>query len=530
MKGVSELSDFRINIQAELDAKKFTSQLNALKKNVTKIPIELEIKNADVQKALSGLGRSSPKVKVGVDDSEVTRSQKQLQSQLAKFQFKIDTKGVSADIKSIESQINRLKTQVGDIGDETKINNITKAYEQLLSVQDLLDQKKDAGIELDSKDIDDYNQALKTTQNEIKILKSDLSDMAGTTNRIKLSSQIETWLNNNTKATEEAKRVLQSYVNEIEAAGNSLTKGRYNEISNSFSQIKSEMQAAGRTGKSSLEELKRATGQIFEFAGVYGMIQNVAFEIPRQMVQAVMQVDDAMTNLQMATGATDAQAKELMSTYAQLGDQLKATSVDVAASATEYLKQGQSIEDSNKLAQDSIVLSKIGDLTSEEATATITAAMKSYEIGVDGVMDFIDKISAIDMASATDVGGLATAFNEVAANARNAGVEAEKVLAYAATIGETTQESMASVGTSLNAIFSRMGNIKLSRLTDPESGEDLSNVETSLRNVGVELRESSGEFRDFDDVLDEVAANWDSYSETVQRSIASSFAGRLLVA
>ena len=180
------------------------------------------------------------------------------------------------------------------------------------------------------------------------------------------------------------------------------------------------------------------------------------------------------------------------------------------------------------MAQDSIILSKIGDLSSEEATSTITAAMKSYDLGVDEVMSFVDKISAIDMASATDVGGLATAFNEVAANARNAGVEVDKLLSYAAVIGETTQESMASVGTSLNAIFSRMGNIKLSRLKDPETGEDLSNVETSLRNVGIQLRSSIGEFRDFDEVLDEVSTNWNLYSEVEQRSIASSLAGELV--
>lgn len=52
-----------------------------------------------------------------------------------------------------------------------------------------------------------------------------------------------------------------------------------------------------------------------------------------------------------------------------------------------------------------------------------------------------------------------------------------------------------------------------------------SNVETALRNVGIELRESTGEFRDFDDVLDETASRWDSFSEVTQRSIASSFAG-----
>ena len=60
---------------------------------------------------------------------------------------------------------------------------------------------------------------------------------------------------------------------------------------------------------------------------------------------------------------------------------------------------------------------------------------------------------------------------------------------------------------------------------DPETGEDLSNVETSLRNVGIELRASTGEFRDFDDVLDETASRWNSFSEVTQRSIAASFAG-----
>lgn len=292
-----------------------------------------------------------------------------------------------------------------------------------------------------------------------------------------------------------------------------------------YNQLKSQISAEGLTGKSHIDEFKRAFGQIAEFAGIYGAIQNVIYEVPRKMVQNVLEVDDAMTNLQMATGVTNDKAKELMSTYNQLGDDLKALGTDVAASATEWMKQGKSIQESQKLAKDSIVLSKIGDLSAEESTKTITAAMKSYDLDESEVMGFIDKISAIDMASATDVGGLADAFNKVAANARNAGIETEKVLAYAATIGETTQEGMDSVGTSLNSIFSRMGNIKLSRLKDPTTNEDLSNVETSLRNVGIELRESTGQFRDFDEVLDETASRWGTFSEVTQRSIASSFAG-----
>ncbi len=296
-------------------------------------------------------------------------------------------------------------------------------------------------------------------------------------------------------------------------------------IDKRLNNLKAKVSAEGLTGKGAFDDFKRAFGQIAQFAGAYGMIQNVAFEVPRQIVQNVKDIDNSIVDLQMATGVSNDKAQELMSTYFDMGKQLKATATDISASSTEWMKQGKTIEESQKLAKDSIILSKIGGLSSEDSTSTITAAMKSYNMAESEVMGFIDKISAIDMASATDVGGLANAFNKVAANARNAGVESEKVLAYAATIGETTQEGMDSVGTSLNSIFSRMGNIKLSRLKDPESGEDLSNVETSLRNVGIELRESTGEFRDFDEVLDETASRWDSFSEVTQRSIASSFAG-----
>ena len=528
------MSDFRIRIQAELDAKNLTSQINALKQNKIKIPVELDLKNTDLQKALSGLTGKSSKIKVDTDTSGVQKAKSDVEglkvsvSQLKNFQVKIDTKGALADVKTIDAQIKKLKSQISDGGDETKLSAVTDAYKKLVNIQEQLQTKRANGSALDASDLDTYNTTLKETQNQIKILKADLSDTVSATSRIKLTSDIQLWLNNNTNATKEAKSELQDYIAQLNAAGNTLTKGQFNEIQNGFKQTTSIMKAQGNVGKSWADDFKRAFGQIAQFAGAYGIIQNVMMDVPRQMWSAVRDVDDAMTSLQMATGVSNTQAQELMSTYAQLGDQLKATSTDVAASGTEWLKQGQSIANSNKLAQSSIILSKIGDLSSEEATSTITAAMKSYDLGVDEVMSFVDKISAIDMASATDVGGLATAFNEVAANARNAGVEVDKLLSYAAVIGETTQESMASVGTSLNAIFSRMGNIKLSRLKDPETGEDLSNTETSLRNVGIELRESTGEFRDFDEVLDEVAANWQNYSEVTQRSIASSLAGELV--
>lgn len=70
-----------------------------------------------------------------------------------------------------------------------------------------------------------------------------------------------------------------------------------------------------------------------------------------------------------------------------------------------------------------------------------------------------------------------------------------------------------------------MSNIKLGLMEDPETGEDLSSTETVLSGVGIKLRDSESEFRNFGDVLDEVASKWSGYSSVTKRAIAVAFSG-----
>lgn len=75
--------------------------------------------------------------------------------------------------------------------------------------------------------------------------------------------------------------------------------------------------------------------------------------------------------------------------------------------------------------------------------------------------------------------------------------------------------------------MSRMGNIKAGRLIDPETSEDLSDVEATLSGAGIALRSADDEFRNFGDALDEVASKWDSFSNVQQRAVATAFAGTM---
>lgn len=457
-----------------------------------------------------------------VSSSGSTSSSNSTKSGNNKIRYNVETGNYAARSSKMEKQLSVYSGQ--DTENVAKATTALKTYnEELGNLQNHFNgSKRMNGSEL-AASFEKMTKAGDTFKNTLSQINDTQSKNLATGVAERGANKIAAYYEANSKAVKKYGASLKELESQYRNAKTVEDKGN---IENEFSTLKSRISAEGLTGKSGLDEAKRAFKQIGQFAMTYGLIQNTVMQIPSQMISAVKDYDSAMTNMQMATGISNNQAQELMNTYSDMGKQLKVTGVDVATSATEWMKQGKTIEESNKLAQDSIVLSKIGDLSSDDATRTITAAMKSYDLNESQVMDFVDQISAIDMASGTDVGGLANAFNEVAANANQAGISTKQLLSYAAVIGETTQEGMSSVGTSLNAIFSRMGNIKLSRLKDYQNGgEDLSNVETVLKGVGISLRDTDGEFKNFGDVLDDTAARWSDFGTVQQRAVAQAFAG-----
>lgn len=497
--------DIKFNVQGQNQINNIIQQLQ----NVQRQGINLNLNNNNMARSAQNAAR------------QYTQNfQRQINS--SKLRYNIDTGKYAAASSRMSKQLGAYGTQ--DTANIQKATAALASYNQALDkLQNHYNGSNVLGKQQLQQTFQDMTKAGDTFKNTLSQIRDESSKALSPSIASASGNKVVEYMNANSKAVKKYGAELKTLEQQYRSMTTAGEKASYDKA---FANLKSRIQAEGLSGNSMWDETKRAVGQIGQFAGIYGMLQSTIMQIPSKTITAVKDYDAAMTNMQMATGISNNQAQELMKTYSDMGKQLKVTGVDVATSATEWMKQGKTIEESNKLAQDSIVLSKIGDLSSDDATRTITAAMKSYDLNESQVMDFVDQISAIDMASATDVGGLADAFNEVAANANQAGISTKQLLSYAAVIGETTQEGMSSVGTSLNAIFSRMGNIKLSRLKDYQNGgEDLSNVETVLRGVGISLRDTDGEFRNFGDVLDETAGRWSEFGTVQQRAVAQAFSG-----
>lgn len=238
----------------------------------------------------------------------------------------------------------------------------------------------------------------------------------------------------------------------------------------------------------------------------------------------MIQLDKVVTDLSVATGDSRSSVKDLLKDYNSMAKQLASTTTQVGQAADDYLRAGKSMKESNQLIKDSIMLSKLGQINSSEATEDLLATMNGFDMSVNQVNDALDAMVAIDMAASTSSGDIATALKYCASSADIAGVSFNKLAAMIGTVQDKTMQSAETVGTFMNTLLSRYRNVKIGQFVD-DDGESLSDVETILSSVGIKLRDTNQEFRDFETVLDEVAKSWNTYSSVQQASIAKAFSG-----
>lgn len=531
------MSDFRIRIQAELDAKKLTSQINALKQNKIKIPVEFDLKNADLQKALSGLTGKSSKVKIDVDTSEIQKGKtaidglKTSASQLSKFQFKVNTSGLTAELSKIKTQIDRFKQQSMTDGQQAQVEKITASYLELAQVVSDVSAKTRNGT-LDTDDIDRYNNALKTTQNQINILSSELSSIASIDDRMQFSNKIETWLNNNTKATDQAKVKLQEYIAMLRDAGTVMTTGQMNDVKKGFNTWTSSMQAMGRTGKSFFDDFKRAFSQIFQFAGAYGLIQNVAFQVPQQMVQAVRDINASQIELRKVTDASESQLTAYWDEAATSAQKYGAAINEVINSTADWQRLGYSFDESKELSDLTTLIQRVGDnMTQESSSQGLISTLQGFQLAADEAQKVVDITNEVANTQPIDTAGIFAGLQRSASSMSAANNTLEETIALI-TAGNAVLQDPERVGNGLKTISMRIRGATTELEAAGESTEGMAESTAALRKevmalAGVDIMENDTTFKNTYQILDELSTKWSDLTDIQQASLTELLAGGL---
>jgi len=268
--------------------------------------------------------------------------------------------------------------------------------------------------------------------------------------------------------------------------------------------------------------LKNAIKQTIEYSVSIGLVYGALNQI-KEGIQYIKDLNKELTNIQLVTGDTDANTAKLAVTYNNLAKETGATTIEVAKGALEWVRQGKTAEETGVLLKNSLMLSKLGNMESADATERLTSIMNGFKLKAEETTQVVDKLVALDNAYATSVDEISTAMKFSSNSAQQAGVDFNHLAAYITVVSSTTRQSSETIGQAFKTMFARFTDIKAGKID--EDGLGINNVETALARVNISLRDSKNSFRDIQDVIKDVSDKWSSLSEVEQDNIAKSIAG-----
>lgn len=399
-----------VGINTDKTLKTFQNELQRIA-NKTKISVDI---GANVKKTSDTASISNPNItsKQQIDADKQAISNSKTKQQLTK--------------EEIEQE--KLKAKIIDNQTKEKLSADKIVMSNSKAKLQLLKEEKVITKQAETQDKKNYQEELK----EILLMEK----------KKKLLNEVSTYRRNNTKAEKDYGGQFNGLINEINKVS---SDGQFDVVNSKFRTLKSEITETGNAGKTAFGEFSQHFNKFKDWLLAGASVMTIVNAL-KNMVSTIKELDGAITDLQIATGSSRKDTEALLGTYTQIGKEMGATTLDVAKASDNWLRQGYDIQQSNELVKDSLMLSKLGQLDSATATEVLTSAMKGYNVEAKDAIKIVDKLTAIDLESATSAGGLAVAMSETAKSAELAGISMSKLLGYITVIKETTQDSDEAVG------------------------------------------------------------------------------------
>ena len=318
------------------------------------------------------------------------------------------------------------------------------------------------------------------------------------------------------KLEQERTRILNNNQIEMDRVGNSVnqTKGFLTQLKDNF--------------KDSFSQIGIAIMQIFSFQQIQRVFND--------FISATERLDQKMVDLQIASGYTKNNIHDMMLEFNDLAKEIGKTTEEIAEAANDWLRAGYEGQEASQLTEASMQLSTLGMISSADATSYLISVLKGWKLEATEIQGVVDRLTAVDMAAAISAGDLAEAMSRASNSAQMAGTSLDRYIAYLTTITDVTQKSAASIGESMKTVYARYQNIAAGKFVAAESDiesenynadewANLNDVEKALGALGINIRDSVSSFRDFDDIMDEIAGKWNTYTDVQKSGIATSLAG-----
>lgn len=234
-------------------------------------------------------------------------------------------------------------------------------------------------------------------------------------------------------------------------------------------------------------------------------------------------LNESLNNIRIVTGKSTAEMAQFAKQANRAAKELNTTTTKYTDASLIYYQQGL---DDKQVKARTDVTAKFANVSRENLTASseyLTAIWNNFAKGSKNLEYFADVIVALGAATASSSQEIATGLNKFAATAETVGLSYEYATSALATVTATTRQSAEVVGTAFKTLFSRIQDLELGKTLD--DGTTLGKYSKALDAVGVSIKDSNGELRDMDRILDDIGGKWDTLNKDEQVALAQAVGG-----
>jgi TP901 family phage tail tape measure protein len=237
------------------------------------------------------------------------------------------------------------------------------------------------------------------------------------------------------------------------------------------------------------KSLEASNARVLAFGASVAVINKLS-QAFSALIANTIKVEATFAKINTILGGTDKQLQQFGNGIFKVAQKTATSFDDVAEGALELARQGLSVEESLSRVETALKLVRVAGVSSEQAVAGLTAAIKGFEGAGLTVAAIGDKLSEVDTKFAVSTEDLINGLERASASARVAGVSFDELLAVVTTVQERTQRGGAVIGNAFKTIFARLGR------TDTLS---------ALEELGINVLDTQGNVRSAIPLFQELA-------------------------
>lgn len=260
----------------------------------------------------------------------------------------------------------------------------------------------------------------------------------------------------------------------------------------------------------------------------FNQVLNLTRRAVSNAINHIKQLDTTMNGIAIVTNMTTEDLWKQVDAYSEIAQNYGVTIQGAYEVSKIYYQAGYETNEVLTLTNETLKLAKISGLDYATTTDYMMTAMRGFKLEMEDASRVVDVYSNLAANTAVSQQELAEAMTRTASSMESVGATFEETSAMIATMVAVTRESANNIGSAMKSIASRYGELTKdpTALFDAE-GEAMSfnKVDEALRSVGITLQTTDHQFRDFTDVIIELAEKWNTLDSAQQRYIATQFAG-----